>query len=459
MIYCRFFAVQLFSVFTFGFVLVQLVSARSPYYFYSSISQETTLNYLSRTIHWTPPYNDVSLDKYVDRVGFDRFFSETVDLGAKMILQAENTWRNSSITPLDIARLQPILTQTHALDPEVIFNVFIAERVNKDYVNSISIPEYVFAAFDQPVVSRNFNYDLMFDNSWPYLDIWGQNNSPPDLTQLESQMWYYYYSTLYIDAGFESIWLGQIYVIAEHDSGYVATNTLVSKIREYARSHARRKYILVISHQLGDVAYAGSPIFDHLFYVTHFGLDSNGDMKAFLPSEFSINCDYYLDFCKYYQKHPLNHDIPLLLMFDNGGAMTDPYYPQLNGYDPITYFATRPKAKRNEYISRIEGELYQQYVGARFAPPVTMLATFTSDRRLCPDDNGVYRLPFANDYEALSCGDIEVVREYFNNFHFLTGDFDNNGVVNIFDYNTLVQDYGKIYSIFNYNNLVSNYPR
>lgn len=450
---------QILLFFTFIIKCTTPAFASNNFYFYDSISENTILSYISRTIHWTPPYNDVSLDRYVKRVGFDKFFSETVGAGAKMILQAENTWRDSAITPADIEKLSPVLSLTHNKDPETIFNVFIAERVNKDYVNGISIPKYVFDAFNIPTVNRNFDYDLMFNSSWPYINIWGANNSAPDITQLETQMWYYYYSTLYINAGFESIWLGQIYVTAKSDIGYTETHKLVQKIREYGSEHARRKYIIVISHQLGDVLYEGQPIFDHLFYITHFGLDSNNNMKAYIPSNNWINCDLYASACEYYSRHALSENMPLLLMFDNGGSMHDPHHPQLNGFDPITYFATRPKSQRHEYLLRISTEVKEQYHKARFAPPTTMLATFTTDRRLCPDDNGVYQLPFANDYEATDCGDLDVIHKYFSFVGYTAGDFDNNGIVNIQDFNILLQSFGKIYNIFHFNDLVTHYPQ
>jgi len=439
------------------------VLADTPYTFNGDISQQILINYLSKAVEWMPPVVDGTMDKYVSRVGFDQFYQETAGVGAKFILSAENTWRNESIYQSDISNLQSTIDQTHIRDPDIIFNVFLAERVNRSYVNVIPIPAYVFQAFGLPVQTRNFNYSAMFGNNWPYVNEWGMDSSVPDITQAETQMWYYYYATQYINVGFESVWLGQVYLTATYDTGYTATNSLVEKIHEYGKAHARRGVVLVISHQLGDVTYQGKQIFDFSFYPTQFMLDQSGKMTASLPMAQYVDCDHYPDLCKFYQNHPLNQTIPLLLMLDNGGPSNDLYVPQLNGYDPITYFATRTASERHDFLSRAYNGVMQQTSLARFALPSSVLATDTTDRKLCPDDSGVFQLTQANDYESAPCGDVDTLKSIYSpptpTPTPKPSDLNGDGKVDIYDYNILVANFGHPYTIFDYNNLVGNFGK
>ena len=80
----------------------------------------------------------------------------------------------------------------------------------------------MFEAFGKKAENRNFNYQKMLFPNGKYVDHWESGCSVPDITQLETQMYFYYRACKYIDAGFEAIHWGQVNLIGESDkaTGY-----------------------------------------------------------------------------------------------------------------------------------------------------------------------------------------------------------------------------------------------
>jgi hypothetical protein len=81
-----------------------------------------------------------------------------------------------------------------------------------------------------------------------YKNQWGQDQSVPDFTQLETKMWFYYAATSYISAGAEAIHFGQVALMASHDNTRQHTWEILSKVRTYASVHARRGFVLCNAH-------------------------------------------------------------------------------------------------------------------------------------------------------------------------------------------------------------------
>jgi hypothetical protein len=133
-----------------------------------------------------------------------------------------------------------------------------------DNVNNIDINQTVIDAFSG-AMPRKFNVHAMAypegsdtTNPDPELrappsgtQIFYNGNRGrvvPNMARVETQMWFYYLATQYIDAGFEAIHLGQINLMDKTDPGHHAWWSLLSKIRAYAAVHARRHVVLLDAH-------------------------------------------------------------------------------------------------------------------------------------------------------------------------------------------------------------------
>jgi hypothetical protein len=95
------------------------------------------------------------------------------------------------------------------------------------------------------------------------VDQWGDRASVPDISKLETRMYFYYRAIRFIDAGFESLHFGQINIMDNLDGGHVNTIDLFNKIRAYAAQHARRGFVLLDSHASnGGIVESGQLLFD-----------------------------------------------------------------------------------------------------------------------------------------------------------------------------------------------------
>ena len=132
-------------------------------------------------------------------------------------------------------------------------------------VNDIAIPAWVFEDLGQVVEKRHFQYEDML-GGLPMPDqamggsVWS-GGGVPDLTQAETQRWFYYRSVRYFQCGFEAIHLGQIHLVAGLDRNYQIVSALCQKIRQAATIHARRGWVILDAHSHG-IAYHGSLLFD-----------------------------------------------------------------------------------------------------------------------------------------------------------------------------------------------------
>ena len=70
----------------------------------------------------------------------------------------------------------------------------------------------------------------------------------PDITRPETQMWEYYRACRYIDAGYEAINFGAAELTGIDDRDLEARAKVLSMVREYAKTHARRHCVLCTAH-------------------------------------------------------------------------------------------------------------------------------------------------------------------------------------------------------------------
>jgi len=89
----------------------------------------------------------------------------------------------------------------HAADPDMILQACVFEIVTTQ-VEQIPIP-IGLTALGQPVEKRNLplrRHDLPASQRRD----WGRNGSVPDVSRMETKLWFYYQAASYIDAGCEA---------------------------------------------------------------------------------------------------------------------------------------------------------------------------------------------------------------------------------------------------------------
>jgi len=157
-----------------------------------------------------------------------------------------------------LEQAQDFASKVHATIPHMILQAGIFEIVTRQ-VETISIPGWVFTSFDRPVEKRTFRYNDMIFTDGTYVNHWAPGSSVPDITRLETQMWFFFVAASYINIGIEAIHFGQIMLIGRHDPDLNHWWELLSRVRRYAAGHARRHLVLCDAHVSSGVGCYGLP--------------------------------------------------------------------------------------------------------------------------------------------------------------------------------------------------------
>jgi hypothetical protein len=316
-----------------------------------------------------------------------------LNTGAKYIARAGTMWGMDASDVNTIANQAAVIADVHAADPEIIFEACIFETVFTS-VEQIPIPAFVFEAFGLEPENRNFDYESMIFENGNYVDMWGPGGSVPDITRIDTQMFFYYRAALFMDAGFEALHMGQIHLYASADKNYKITTNLHNMIHAYAVDHARRGWVLLNAHTHGDIGSDGLLLFDfHSFpsrinetagSVAHASSQDNPQKVIYGVSE--------LDSIYGKSKGGMTHAgwytdmLPYLVELDNWAG----YNPELLdkpdrttiwtwGFDEISWFANQPAGYQAEFldyaynwITSIDGDK------GHFAMPGTRTAAIKS---------------------------------------------------------------------------------
>jgi len=319
------------------------------------ISEEVLKNYLSRSI--TLSFLTVSSNNPESDIQM------IINTGAKYISRANLPWQAETEYTNSIAIYKEKINEIHSQDSDIIFESAIFETVWKS-CEMTPIPDWVFIAFNEPVLKRNFSYSKMLFPSGKYVDFWGDGGSVPDITQLETQMYFYYRACKYIDAGFEAIHWGQVMLIGENDTDYQDFHKVFKIVRQYASKHARRHFILFNGHTHGIIDPDGKLLFDFHSYPLRIKT-MNGE-KPHATSElnpqrviFEVN---YVD--AIYTKSLGGTTVsgwdcttlPYFVEIDNyggyqKGSLNKPgvdYWPW--GMDEISWFVNQPSSYRTSWL-------------------------------------------------------------------------------------------------------------
>lgn len=335
-------------------------STRS-YAFDGSISRAVMENYLARSITMA------RLTESPQRAEDLRMLR---NIGAKFVGRAAYIWSEQDNEEVHFANAAATIAAYRDVDADTIFQACVFEVVAENVVSTVPIPSWVFEEFSLPVETRNFRYEAMlYDsacahsepvkwcphpaNNW-MRDYFGAANSVPDMSKLETRMWFFYRARRYLDAGCEALHLGQIHLMNHNDPGSQHWWDLLTRIRRYGARHARRHFVLIDAHTHGVRLDDHHLLFDFHSYPQHIKdvVSEPGHVVLEAGFRHSIlgkslggitpsgwTCDH----------------LPFLVEFDNWGSSgkAGQHVDAPNwtwGCDEICWFARQPEAYRNEYL-------------------------------------------------------------------------------------------------------------
>ncbi len=310
-----------------------------------AITRTDLESYLSRTVTMEGMLHGWgNLDeqiRFLQRVGA-RFAGRTLYL-----------WGSEQNFAQLLAAAVPAATKAHESLPDLVLQGAVFEIVTTQ-INNVAVPNASLEAFDLPKEDRHFDYDAMLYESGKFVNHWGKGSSVPDMSRIETQLWFYTAATRYIDCGVEAIHFGQVSLMDQHDPGHVGWRSMLDKVRVYAATHARRHFVLCDAHvPTGGIVDDGHLLFD--FHSFPLRIDEVADK----PQEGVLKVGY-LDSIYGRSKGGITpsgwdcEHLPYLVEFDNWGRSgregqnIGGYW--IWGYDEIGWFAHQDSACRAQWL-------------------------------------------------------------------------------------------------------------
>ena len=315
------------------------------YQFDGMISREVLENYLARSstfgslLHLTLE-DDLRMIK---------------NTGVKFAGRAIWMWGGESKIDELVKKGQPFTKKIHEIDPDIILQGAIFEVVTKD-INNVEIPESVFEEFGVPKKPRNFSYKAMLYPFGHRHNHWSKDSSVPDMSRLETRMWFFYVAKRWIDMGIEAIHFGQVEIMDDWDRSHRHWRDIMKRIRDYAKKNARRHIVLSDAHvPSGGIVHDGNLMFDLHSFPSRPKSVKGKPYKAILEKGFSDSiygrskggvtpsgwkCDA----------------LPYIVEIDNFGVSDHPgQYRESDkihvwGWDEINWFIKQPEGYRNEWL-------------------------------------------------------------------------------------------------------------
>jgi hypothetical protein len=349
-----------FSNFLFSFTLMVLFTysaqaVERDYNFDGDISREVLCNYLARSTTFgellNPRRTEESLGGNVD----DNIRMLN-NIGAKFAGRAIYMWGGETRLEALLADGAVVAKKVHQADPDVVLQAAVFEIVTTQ-VNQITVPDWVFEAFELNPEKRNFNYDAMLYPDGKRVNHWSKGKSVPDMSQMETRMWFFYLAARYIGIGVEAIHFGQVEIMDDRDPDRAYWNDMMTRVRHYASKKARRHMVLCDAHvpSGGIVLPDGKLLFDfHSFPLRIEEIDGKPEQGVLQVG--------YLDSLFLRSKGGVApsgwkcESLPYIVELDNfggsGGHEGENYGQHFCwGYDEITWFANQSQNYRDLWLN------------------------------------------------------------------------------------------------------------
>ena len=315
------------------------------YYFDGKISRNVLENYLARSstfgslLHLTLE-DDLRMIK---------------NTGVKFAGRAIWMWGGESKIDELVRVGEPFAKRIHEIDPDIILQGAIFEVVTKD-INNVAIPESVFEEFGVPKEPRNFSYKAMLYPFGHRHNHWSKDSSVPDMSRLETRMWFFYVAKRWIDMGIEAIHFGQVEIMDDWDRSHRHWRDIMKRIRDYAKKNARRHIVLSDAHvPSGGIVHDGNLMFDLHSFPSRPKSVKGKPYKAILEKGFSDSI-YGRSKGGVTPSGWKCEALPYIVEIDNFGVSDHPgQYRESDkihvwGWDEINWFIKQPEGYRNEWL-------------------------------------------------------------------------------------------------------------
>ena len=326
----------------------------------SDLTSDLTDRYMSRAISHFLPWGDP---------GRSRGFLKNT--GTKYIHWSHLLWGQP------IPSWKKLCEETDAVHgsiwgADVVYEAGVMEIVSRPQVDLAPIPDWLYKCMDDlginatrkpgPNGPRYFSYENMFDRNakdWDkgLIGRWERDKdgkdvgSVPDITMPETQLWYAYLMTEYIDAGFEGIFFGQIGLTGARDKDNECTYEMAQFAKRVAAARAYRHAVFLSTHHYC-VPYKDQPIYTHMtwpsrmFYSNKqpFGMETG--LNATDDGQHRTAAELHMVI----KKPPF--DLPILIEIDNYGKMppTSSIACDSEGNDEITAYMKKPPSDRAAFL-------------------------------------------------------------------------------------------------------------
>lgn len=327
-------------------VLVVTSARAADYRFDTTISRPVLENYLSRSITIEGMLHG--------RGNLDDDIRMIKSIGARFVGRSVCLWGGEASFLANMEKVRQAAPRVHQADPDIILQACVFEIVTTQ-VEQVAVPDWVFQAFGQPIEKRNFRYADMIYAAPNQRRNWGPNASVPDVSRIETRLWFYYQAASYIDAGIEAIHFGQVEIMNRNDRDLSNWSQVLSLVRAYAAKHARRHMVLCDGHvPSGGLVKDGRLLLDFHSFPLRIMETPEKPQEAVLKLGFSDGIygrsKGGITFSGWTCQH-----LPYLVEFDNWGRSRRPGEAKAGGiwiwgYDEISWFAHQPPEYRHRWL-------------------------------------------------------------------------------------------------------------
>jgi hypothetical protein len=276
------------------------------------------------------------------------------DVGAKYVGRSICLWGGEANLQQNFERAKQQLPQVHDTNPEMILEACIFEIVTTE-VERIPVPDWAFTAFGHPAESRNFRYEAILYPKAQRTRSWGSGAGVPDVSQMETQLWFYFLAVSYIDLGFEGIHWGQMEIMNNNDRDLAHYAHVFALVRAYAEKHARRGMVLCNAHVPScGLVRDRQLLLDFHAFPLRVKESPNRPQEATLEVGFTDSIFLRSKGGMTYSGWQCEH-LPYLVELDNYGVSKHPGQAGQGvnwiwGYDEISWFAQQTKQYRSKWL-------------------------------------------------------------------------------------------------------------
>lgn len=364
--------------------------------FDGNLSLESLRYYLSRAMTYSLYSETNSCMGRIDYTLVNDAQAVFQRLGVRYVSRFISSWIPSLQEESAYEGLKQIITAIKKELPEIVLEACIFETAPKS-VDTLKIPRFVFDAFDLPAEERCFdNTQMMYENGFGR-DRWGEDFHVPDITRLETQMFFYYRACRYIDMGIEGLHLGQTGLMGKNDEGNACWERVIRLVRAYAVKHAPRHYVIINSHGGNKfVDRNGVAMTDFIASPSRIEVatarpatDGHPQLVDIFPGrDWSCGDNYTPYLKKRIGKSPSGWETeryPYLVEFDNWGIQdcdhSDPS-KFIWGYDEISWFSNQPDEERRAFLKHLNDRVLSFADNGFLAMPGRRIAYLDGGQRL-----------------------------------------------------------------------------